>query len=189
MDQQPQAHTETQKPRFEWDRITALMAVLIGACALAVSLYTAYLQNAQVRAQTWPYLQMWQSNVDRSYSISNRGVGPARIADVKLRIDGKQVAGFDEAIRLLQAKKGPVPSLQSYFARRVLTPNEDVRIIQFETDEHYNIFMENRDRMRFEVCYCSVLNECYLLDENASTEEEYIKEVNHCPVGEPGKFN
>ena len=72
------------KPRIEWDRITAIMAVLIGACALAVSLYTAYLQNAQVRAQTWPYLQMWQSNVDRSYSISNRGVGPARIADVKL---------------------------------------------------------------------------------------------------------
>lgn len=184
-----QADVSPPKSRFEWDRITALMAVFIGACALAVSLYTAYLQNAQVRAQTWPYLQMWQSNVERSYSISNRGIGPARIADVKLRIDGKQVAGFDEAIRLLQAKKDPVPSLQSYFARRVLAPNEDVRIIQFESDEHYNIFMENRDRMRFEVCYCSVLNECYLLDENAKTEEEYIKEVSQCPVGEPGKFN
>lgn len=187
MAQQPEA--QPPKPRFEWDRITALMAVLIGACALAVSLYTAYLQNAQVRAQTWPYLQMWQSNVDRSYSISNRGVGPARIADVKLRIDGKQVTGFDEAIRLLQPKKESVPSLQSYFARRVLAPNEDVRIIQFESDEHYNIFMENRDRIRFEVCYCSVLNECYLLDENARTEEENIKEVSQCPVGEPGKFN
>lgn len=184
-----QADDTPHRPRFEWDRITALMAVFIGACALAVSLYTAYLQSAQVRAQTWPYLQMWQSNVERSYSISNRGVGPARIADVKLRVDGKQVTGFDEAIRLLQPNKESVPSLQSYFARRVLAANEDVRIIQFQSDEHYNIFMENRDRMRFEVCYCSVLNECYLLDENAKTEEEYIKEVNQCPVGEPGKFN
>ena len=177
------------KHRFEWDRITAIMAVLIGACALAVSFYTAYLQNKQVRAQTWPYLQMWQSNVDRSFSISNRGVGPARIADVKLLIDGTEVSGFDQAIKLLQPKSGPVSSLQSYFARRVLTPNEDVRMIQFESDAHFDIFMNNRSRMRFQICYCSILDECYLLDENATSEQEYITEVNQCPVGRPGKFN
>ncbi len=179
----------TLKPRFEWDRITAIMAVLIGACALVVSFYTANLQNAQVRAQTWPYVQMWQSNVDRSFSISNRGIGPARIADVKLRIDGKEVSGFDQAIKLLQPKAEPVSTLQSYFARRVLSPNEDVKMIQFESDAHFDIFMKNRSRIRFEVCYCSVLNECYLLDENAATEQKYITEVKQCPVGKPGKFN
>jgi hypothetical protein len=177
------------KPRFEWDRITAIMAVLIGACALAVSFYTAHLQNKQVRAQTWPYLQMWQSNVDRSFSISNRGVGPARIADVKLRVDGKEVSSFDQAIKLLQPKKEPVSTMQSYFARRVLTPNEDVKMIQFESDAHYDIFMKNRNRMRYEVCYCSVLDECYLLNENAPSEQDYITEVKQCPVGKSGKFN
>ncbi len=176
------------KPRFEWDRITALMAVLIGACALAVSLYTAFLQNAQVRAQTWPYLQMWQSNVARSFSISNRGVGPARVADVKLWVDGKEVENFDQAITVLSKKNEPVSTVQSYFARRVLTPNEDVTMIQFESDANYNIFMGNRDRMAFQVCYCSVLNECYLLDERAKSEQEYITEVSQCPVGKPGKF-
>jgi hypothetical protein len=176
------------KPRIEWDRITALMAVLIGACALAVSLYTAYLQNAQVRAQTWPHIQLWQSNVDRSFSISNRGVGPARIADVRLRIDGLEVTGFDQAIKKLQAKPEPVSSLQSYFARRVLTPNEDVKMIQFETDAHFNIFMNNRDRIRFEICYCSVLNECYLLNENAKTEAQYITSTPRCPLDKPGQF-
>jgi hypothetical protein len=183
-----EANFPPPKPRFEWDRITALMAVLIGACALAVSLYTAYLQNAQVRAQTWPYIQLWQSNVDRSFSISNRGVGPARIADVKLRIDGVEVTGFDQAIKKLQAKPEPVSSLQSYFARRVLTPNEDVRMIQFETDAHFDIFMKNRDRLRFEICYCSVLNECYLLNESAKTEAQYITSTPRCPMGKPGQF-
>lgn len=176
------------KPRFEWDRITALMAVFIGACALAVSLYTAYLQNAQVRAQTWPYLQMWQSNVARSFSISNRGVGPARVADVKLRIDGKEVENFDQAIKILSKKDEPVSTVQSYFARRVLTSNEDVTMIQFESDANYNIFMDNRQRISFEICYCSVLNECYLLNEAAKNEQEYIQEVKQCPVGKPGKF-
>ena len=174
--------------RVEWDRITAIMAVLIGACALAVSFYTAKLQSAQVRAQTWPYLQMWQSNVDRSFSISNRGVGPARIADVKLWIDDDEVANFDQAIIKLSKQSGPMSTMQSYFARRVLTSNEDVKIIQFETDEQFNIFYKNRKRIAFQICYCSVLDECYLLDERAKSEQEYISSVSKCPIGRAGKF-
>ena len=154
--------------RVEWDRITAIMAVLIGACALAVSFYTAKLQSAQVRAQTWPYLQMWQSNVDRSFSISNRGVGPARIADVKLWIDDDEVANFDQAIIKLSKQSGPMSTMQSY--------------------EQFNIFYKNRKRIAFQICYCSVLDECYLLDERAKSEQEYISSVSKCPIGRAGKF-
>jgi hypothetical protein len=177
------------KPRFEWDRITALMAVLIGACALAVSLYTAFLQNAQVRAQTWPYLQMASSNYEYTYSVSNRGVGPARIMDIKLLIDKKEVANFQQALKIL-SKKDVVPSTtQRYFAKyRVLAANEDLTFLEFKNKEDFSIFYANQDRIKFQVCYCSVLNECYLLNEDAPTEAEYITEVSQCPVGKPGIF-
>jgi hypothetical protein len=33
-----------------------------------------------------------------------------------------------------------------------------------------------------------VLNDCYLLDERARFESEYIAPVAACPVGTPGKF-
>ena len=39
-----------------WDALAAIIAALIGAFALVVSGYTAYLQRTQVRAQVWPYL-------------------------------------------------------------------------------------------------------------------------------------
>jgi hypothetical protein len=176
------------KPKFEWDRITALMAVLIGACALAVSLYTARIQNAQVKAQTWPFLQLWQNNADFSFSLSNRGVGPARIDDVKLRVDDKEVQNFDQAFALLSGRKERPNSRQSYFARRVFAANEDGKIIQFENAADFQVFMENRQRLSFEICYCSVLKECYLLNESAKSEQEYIQEVSQCPVGKPGIF-
>jgi hypothetical protein len=176
-----------KKKEIQWDRLTAIMAVLIGACALAVSFYTARLQGAQVRAQTWPYLSKWYSNVDYSYSISNRGVGPARIMDVKLFVDKKEMSNFEEAFVQLGRKDAP-STLQSYFARRVLAVNEDVAYLKFQNAEDFALFDQNRERIKFEVCYCSVLSECYLLNENAASEAEYITEVSKCPVDTPGKF-
>lgn len=181
---QPQA---APKAPFNWDKLTAMMAVLIGACALAVSLYTALLQRAQVEAQTWPFLQLWQSNGDYSYSISNRGVGPARIVDAKLWVDDKEVANFDDAFTKLSGRKATDLKL-SFFSRRVLAANEDVQMIVFKDQADYDVFKGNGKRLAFEVCYCSVLNACYLLNERAHSEQEYISQVAACPVGEPGKF-
>jgi hypothetical protein len=177
------------KKTFEWDRITAIMAVLIGACALGVSLYTAKLQDAQVRAQTWPYLQMGNSNYEYTYFVANRGVGPARIMDVKLRIDKKEVENFQQALKILSKKDVAPSTTQNYFAKyRVLAANEDLIFLKFNNKEDFSVFYANQDRIKFEVCYCSVLNECYLLNEGAPTEAEYITEVSQCPVGKPGIF-
>jgi hypothetical protein len=173
---------------IQWDRITAVMAVLIGALALAVSAYTAYLQNAQVRAQTWPLLQLWHSSVHRTFSVSNRGVGPARVVDAKVYVDDQEVESFSEAFQRLSGRDKLPSSLQSYFARRVLAANEDVAMIQFETDADFDVFMDNRDRIDFDLCYCSVLDDCYRIDERAPSEQEYVRPVPSCPVGSPGKF-
>ena len=174
--------------RVEWDRVTAIMAVLIGACALAVSLYTAHLQNAQVRAQTWPYLQLWQSTAERSFSMTNSGVGPARILDVKLLVRGKQVPDFRAAFSSLSQRTDAPSTNQSYFARRVLTANETVTMIQFRDEADYRVFADNRDAIQFQICYCSVLDQCFQLDEAAPTPDLYLASVPSCPAGEPGQF-
>jgi len=178
---------EPAKPPFNWDKLTAMMAVLIGACALGVSLYTAFLQRSQVEAQTWPFLQLWHSNADFSYSLSNRGVGPARIVDAKVWVDDKQVADFDEAFEKLSGRK-PADLTLNFFSRRVLAANEDVKMIAFKNQADYDVFQGNGKRLAFEVCYCSVLKDCYLLDERAKSEQAYISPVAACPVGPPGEF-
>lgn len=182
-----QSQAAPPKPPFNWDKLTALMAVLIGACALGVSLYTAFLQRSQVEAQTWPFLQLWHSNGDFSYSLSNRGVGPARIVDAKVWVDDTQVGNFDEAFKKLSGR-APVDLKLSFFSRRVLAANEDVQMIQFKDQADYDVFQANGKRLAFQICYCSVLNDCYLLDERARSEAEYIMPVAACPVGAPGAF-
>src|SRR4249919_683849 len=178
---------EPVKPPFNWDKLTAMMAVLIGACALGVSLYTAFLQRSQVEAQTWPFLQLWHSNADFSYSLSNRGVGPARIVDAKVWVDDKQVADFDEAFEKLSGRK-PADLTLNFFSRRVLAANEDVKMIAFKNQADYDVFQGNGKRLAFQICYCSVLKDCYLLDERAQSEQTYISPVAACPVGGFGKF-
>lgn len=175
-----------RRSSFDADRITALSAVFIGACAVAVSLYTAYLQRSQVEAQTWPFLQLWRSDDAHILYLSNRGVGPARIRDVHLRVDGEEASSFADALSRIAGK--PVQPLhQSYFARRALAANEDVQMLELAADD-YAALRASRHRMTLAICYCSVLNECYLLDENAEHEDDYVRSVRKCPVDSPGTF-
>ena len=184
----PMSKSTVSEPRpFNWDKVTALVAVLIGACALVVSLYTAQLQRSQVQAQTWPFLQLWQSDSGRTFSISNRGVGPARILDVQVRADGKEVSSFAEAFQVLVGRS-PTALQTSYFSRRVLAANEDVRMASFGSDGDYRAFFAQRGRLSIQVCYCSLLGECTLLDETATTDAEALRPVARCPQGPRGQF-
>ena len=73
-------------------RYGAVVATLVGVCALFVSGYTAYVQRQQVRAAVWPILEFESSNTpDIHFTLSNKGVGPAIIRHVTVTVDGKPV--------------------------------------------------------------------------------------------------
>jgi hypothetical protein len=172
---------------FEWDRLTAVMATLVAVCALAVSLYTAHLQNIQVRASTWPYLQLWKNDAQRAFLISNRGVGPAQVRDAKIRVDGVEVSTFNEAFERLAGRPLECAKLNS-FARRVFAANEEVAMIEFCDDNDYHVFMNAGPRLMREICFCSLLDDCWRIDESSETESNYFTSVNACPVGKAGIF-
>ena len=50
-------------------RYDAVIATLVGFCALCVSGYTAYMQRQQVRAAVWPILEFDTGNRQRADSI------------------------------------------------------------------------------------------------------------------------
>lgn len=173
--------------RINWDMLAALSAVFVGLCALGVSVYTARLQHQQIEAQAWPYLQLWRSNSDRRLSVSNRGVGPAQVRDLKVFVDGKEVGSWSEAFQALAGR--PLQcSRESFVARRVLAANEDVGMVEFCDDADFAVFDAAGPRIQREFCYCSVLDACWLLSERAASEAEYLREVDACPVGSAGRF-
>lgn len=177
----------TPRRRFNWDMLAALVAVFVGVCALGVSVYTARLQRQQIEAQTWPFLQLWRSNVDRRFNLSNRGIGPARVRDMRVFVDGSEVETWDEAFEKLTGR--PLEcSRTSFISRRVLAANEDATMLEFCNDVDFTAFDAAISRVQREFCYCSVLGDCWQLSERASNEDEFLLPVDRCPVDAPGRF-
>ena len=54
-------------------RYDAIIATLVGLCALCVSAYTAYVQRQQVRAAVWPILEFDSSNAPIHFTLANKG--------------------------------------------------------------------------------------------------------------------
>jgi hypothetical protein len=83
-------------------RYDAIIATLVGLCALCVSGYTAYMQRQQVRAAVWPILQFNSSNAPEiHFTLANKGVGPAIIQHVVVKVDDQPVRNWHEALNIL----------------------------------------------------------------------------------------
>jgi len=75
--------------------MAAVIAALVGLLALCVSGYTAWLQQQQVRAQVWPYIETGISTSKHDLTLVNKGVGPALIRSVQIYVDGKPQRNWD----------------------------------------------------------------------------------------------
>src|SRR6516162_11300924 len=86
-------------------RYETFIATFIALLAVCVAGYTAYMQRQQVRAAVWPILEFDTSNgPDIRFSVANKGVGPAIIRHVIVRLDGQPVKNWNE---LLDKVVGP----------------------------------------------------------------------------------
>ena len=172
-------------------RYDAVIATLVGLCALCVSAYTAHVQRQQVRAAVWPILEFDSSNApDIHFTLANKGVGPAIIRHVIVRVDGQQVRNWKEALgRIL----GPGEHLFSesdmsghvFAAGESMTPltprDPENNPLNFDKSNPLWVKM-NKDRLRVsvEICYCSTLGECWTLRASGLTPST-TTETRRCP--------
>src|SRR5881397_1794097 len=83
-------------------RYDAVIATLVGFCALCVSGYTAYMQRQQVRAMVWPILEFDSSNDPNIHlTLANKGVGPAIIRHVVVKVNDQPVTNWTQALEKL----------------------------------------------------------------------------------------
>lgn len=154
-------------------RYDAIIATLVGLCALCVSAYTAYVQRQQVRAAVWPILEFDSSNGPIHFILANKGVGPAIIRHVIVMVDGQPVRNWKEALEKIL---GPGENLFSESdmsfhvlaageSRTVFTPHDpENNPINYDRSNPLWVKM-NKERLRVsvEICYCSTLDECWTL--------------------------
>jgi hypothetical protein len=72
-------------------RYETVIATLIGLLAVSVAAYTAYMQRQQVRAAVWPILEFDSGNGPIHFTLANKGVGPAIIKHVIVKVDDQPV--------------------------------------------------------------------------------------------------
>src|SRR5438105_12199964 len=117
-------------------RYDAVIATLVGLCALCVSGYTAYIQRQQVRAAVWPILEFDSSNApDIHFTLANKGVGPAIIRNVIVRVDGQPVRKWKD---VLERILGPGEHLgsESDMSGHVLAAGESMTVYTPHDPEH-----------------------------------------------------
>ena len=176
------------RPGTDWDRITAISAVFIGLVAVAVSAYTAILQREQIRAQVWPRLLMYNAGKLAEFRIANKGVGPAIIRSVIVRVDGKPARDWEqvsERLRLRDPQQG-----YSSLSGLVLSSGEDLAYLKPSSSEHFaEIRKHAGKRLTIKLCYCSALNECWTTQTYGDSLDDMQREVARCPAPGADEFD
>lgn len=163
--------TEPRKLRekIHGEMLVGVSAVVIGICALGVSLYETSLMREEQRAAVMPLLEL-----SRSYNLSetegksrlylqaqNVGIGPAKVVDFKVTVDGKAQPTWDAALRALTGTGEPVSYGQSTINGRTIPADRTVTMMNLNSTEQVDEIMEQFDRLDFEACYCSIFDECW----------------------------
>jgi hypothetical protein len=172
-------------------RYETVIATLIGCVAVCVAGYTAYMQRQQVRAAVWPILEFDSGNGPIHFTLANKGVGPAIIKHVILKVDDQPVKNWAEVLEKILGP-GYHPGEESDMSGRVFSAGESTNVftphdqannpIPFDKSNPLWVKM-NKDRLRVsvEICYCSTLDECWTLRASGLTPSTTI-ETRHCPT-------
>jgi hypothetical protein len=179
-------------------RYETVIATFIALLAVCVAGYTAYMQRQQVRAAVWPILEFDSSNhPDIHFILANKGVGPAIIRHVVVKVDGQRVLNWVEALQKLVGP-GEHPYSESDMSGRVLAAGESITVFMPRDSENNPILYDrsnplyvqmNKDRQRIEaeICYSSTLGECWTLRAGGMTPGT-TTETRRCPTPSATSF-
>lgn len=174
-----------------------LFEIVIGGGVLLISLVSLFVavsanrtQERMLAASVWPSLTFAASNAaaDGSPQISldlfNRGIGPARVRWAELRHRDTPVRNSRALLALCcdaPADDGLSVSV-STIQHRVIGAGEWIRMLRIPQPEGstavYDALWQARAEIHLRLCYCSVLDDCWMLDSDSNDPEP----VNQCPT-------
>ena len=169
-----------------WQTVLSVVGVFIAI----VALYAALTESAAVRQQTaatvWPCVQLLiedydtEANAGFAMSLSNAGVGPARMRALRLVIDGEPIRDWDHVVTLLDGKITAQVS-RNFVNDRVISPDETVDLFSTTDPDLARRFQAAVANPNTSVtyCYCSIFDECWLA--NSQKDIQNPEPVDECP--------
>jgi hypothetical protein len=173
------------------NRYETVIATFIAFLAVGVAGYTAYMQRQQVRAAVWPILEFDSSNGPIRFALANKGVGPAIIKHVSVRVDEQPVKNWAEVLEKILGP-GYHPGEESDMSGRVVAAGESMNVFTPHDEAQNPIPFDKsnplwakldagRSRVMVEICYCSTLGECWTLRAGGMSPGT-TTQIDHCPT-------
>jgi hypothetical protein len=147
------------------------LALAVSVFALAIGAYQTHLMQGQARASVWPFLTIgytYSNDTDDNgfiWQVDNNGVGPAKVQTVTLSLDGKPMRHWSEVLTALGVT-APTPHSTTSLVGDVIPPSINrettVPAIRINARDTASRFHDALARLRMEICYCSVYDDCWI---------------------------
>lgn len=180
MEEEPEP-TKPQSERLsKFLRALSDSQMLVSVATLVISLALAYFSFVQADAsrkmqqsQTWPYVSYGTSDASPDWkagitlSLSNDGVGPARLEEMEFLYRGKPVTSPRQFMHDCCAGDSHFAFMSSPVTG-VLRPGETRDFIQLPKSDGNTGIWARLDTERWNVvvrtCYCSIFGDCWVFD-------------------------
>lgn len=182
------------KRTWNYELISALAAVFIGACALITSVIQTQVMLKQQDASVWPVVHWGYkaniNNVNRTGNFElyaeNKGVGPAIIEQIRFVYDQKSYPE-DSLINIVFHKILKVRDLTADIDRAtlegsIIAPNERVSILKVGINEQgdeitqYFLTQVQENQLDIKICYKNIYEKAWQV-----TRQVQVYKICHCP--------
>ena len=174
--------------RVHPEMLVGISAVVIGICALSISLYEVSIMRAEQRAAVVPLMEIGHSyfvssieDDDADWQLSlqaeNVGLGPARVMDFRVTVDGTPQLSWRSAMQALIGRDEPVAITLSTINGRIIPANRLVRMFHIKDGQLATEIIAEIARLRIEACFCSLFDDCWTANksDNAAVPVEFCE--------------
>ena len=167
----------------EPETFIASAALIVSVSAVVVGFYEAALQRKHDRAEVWPHLEVTTYTMPKgaTLSVENTGIGPALIKSIVVTVDGKRTHSWNEVLTALLGHAPPAPYSNSTISESVLRPGEKVTLVGIPSEDMPAGFWSSVGRVGLAVCYSSVFDQSWLLQDARVGQRTRWEDVSKCP--------
>ncbi len=166
------------------EMLIAISALVISLITAFTSIYSAFTDRTYARASAWPRLEIYRSHhgeQSHRYVVSNNGTGPALVKYARVTLDDKPLKSWNDLV----SKLGVADTVfsQSHIGSIVLPAQQKITAFDLQVPKAVAAYYARPNPASIELCYCSIYDECWLIDRRNQPTE-----VAHCEIDEAVRF-
>jgi hypothetical protein len=176
---------------LEPDMLVAFSAMLVGTCALVVSIFEVRIMREEQRANAWPRVEAFvNTGSEFVMRLTNKGFGPAMIQGVVVTLDGQPIKDWHQI--MIGIFGDSTDFTQAKITDTVLAPQDNLEIFKPSSSDSASarVLSDSTGRIGIQICYCSVYDDCWWLRRPsfAGGSRWTHEEVKVCTISDTDQF-